>query len=210
MGSKRRNMFYQNKKQETTEIEHVSAFERHLQLEQLRLKKAFKHRNTFYENRKQETTEIVVLKGSPQGVGPAPKFTGFILTVEPLVEAAAGGGGGGGGSGGVGAGSLSLLGAAASRYHNEACPNMITHANHAPKSEVEAYWEAPQHSPGPIPHCVVFRPPANRSHSNICFPPIQRRENVDDTVAYFNVCSPGRATISKSLYIHIRVEEGKK
>ncbi|KAL1116178.1 hypothetical protein AAG570_005673 [Ranatra chinensis] len=38
LGSKRRNIFYQNKKQKTTEIvEHVSALGRHLQLERLRV-----------------------------------------------------------------------------------------------------------------------------------------------------------------------------
>ncbi|KAL1116474.1 hypothetical protein AAG570_004947 [Ranatra chinensis] len=86
MASIRQNTFYQNKKQETTEIEHVSALGRRLQLERLwvmtvqflaevvftahgelyydhpqllKLKMASKSRNIIYENKKQETTEIV-------------------------------------------------------------------------------------------------------------------------------------------------------
>ncbi|KAL1138235.1 hypothetical protein AAG570_009924 [Ranatra chinensis] len=64
MASKRQNMFYLSKKQETTEIEHVSALERHLQLDRLRVIKvqssmASKRRNMFCENKKQKITEIV-------------------------------------------------------------------------------------------------------------------------------------------------------
>ncbi|KAL1117809.1 hypothetical protein AAG570_004124 [Ranatra chinensis] len=70
MAYKRRNIFYGNKKQEATEIEHVSALVRHLRNvfrrfdaifslsdselycdypQSLKLKTASKHRNTFYD-----------------------------------------------------------------------------------------------------------------------------------------------------------------
>ncbi|KAL1117294.1 hypothetical protein AAG570_004620 [Ranatra chinensis] len=53
MASKRRNMFYENKKQETTEIEVYCDYPQSPKLEM-----ASKDRNMFYENKKQETTEI--------------------------------------------------------------------------------------------------------------------------------------------------------
>ncbi|KAL1117396.1 hypothetical protein AAG570_004722 [Ranatra chinensis] len=59
MASKRRNMFHQNKKRETTEIGHVSALGRRLQLERLGvISVRFCVLCMFYENKKRETTEI--------------------------------------------------------------------------------------------------------------------------------------------------------
>ncbi|KAL1132541.1 hypothetical protein AAG570_010496 [Ranatra chinensis] len=60
MASKRLNMFYENKKQETTEITLYCYMELYCDYPQsLMLKMASKRRNMFHKNKKQEATEIV-------------------------------------------------------------------------------------------------------------------------------------------------------
>lgn len=75
------------------------------------------------------------------------KFTGFMLTVEPLDGSVAPRGGD------SAVGNFQLFGDALTKF-SERCPNTVTQTSSMPKSEVQVLWTAPA-LPGSS--CLVFR-----------------------------------------------------
>jgi spondin-1 len=72
------------------------------------------------------------------------KFTGFMLSVEPLSNGA---------SIDTNVGNFQLFGDALTKF-SEKCPNTVSQTSSMPKSEIQVLWTAPQ-TPGS--GCLVFR-----------------------------------------------------
>ncbi|BES98927.1 serine-type endopeptidase inhibitor activity [Nesidiocoris tenuis] len=87
-----------------------------------------------------ENTKVVKLVGGGRGTPGVAKFTWFSLSVEA------------GNRDNSPPGRLFLFGDSGTQYA-DACPNMISAASLAPKTEVTALWSAPARGAG----CVVFR-----------------------------------------------------